>query len=85
MQVKFWVKAQRQPNVEVPKAREADDKDSSSQVCTAPGLLLYGLVIISTAVLYIQNPLDQVSSSLCRATCRGTMQSRAWITRCSCS
>ena len=32
-EIKLWVKAQRQPNMELPsKARDADDKESSSQV-----------------------------------------------------
>lgn len=35
-EIKLWVKAQRQPNMELPnKARDTDDKESSSQVGSA--------------------------------------------------
>jgi hypothetical protein len=84
-EIKLWVKAQRQPNMELPnKARDADDKESSSQV----GSLQQSVNLRFGATAWVVLT-GRWSCRLCRQRVvvlhRGTMWRRAWTTRCSCT
>lgn len=85
-EIKLWVKAQRQPNMELPsKARDADDKESSSQVLSISPRARQTQLSAAAWVL----DSERWRWCLCRQHVlvmhRGTMWRRAWTTRCRCT